>query len=121
MDGKPVWIEDKQMPELSGWGIMRDDVCDGYHGVCFIEEYGKRWIAYAYQPAHSDREAWDPCEACKEGTIKINIPEFRALAICNQHMDHEAFTLTLQTRFCPVCGRPLTPEAWAELEKRLRG
>lgn len=67
------------------------------------------------------RKTWEPCEACKDGNIKINIPEFRALAICNQHMDHEAFTLTLQTRFCPVCGRPLAPEAWAELEKRLRG
>lgn len=24
-------------------------------------------------------------------------------------------------QFCPKCGRPLTKEAWAELEKRLRG
>ena len=24
-------------------------------------------------------------------------------------------------KFCPECGRPLTPEAWEILEKRLRG
>lgn len=23
--------------------------------------------------------------------------------------------------YCPICGRPLTSEAWAMLEKRLRG
>ena len=27
----------------------------------------------------------------------------------------------LLPRFCPSCGRAMTPEAWAELEKRLRG
>lgn len=95
-------------------------------GVPLVEllpekDYGKTWLAYAYPPAHIDREAWGPCEACKEGTIEINIPEFRALAICNQHMNHDAFTLNLQTLFCPVCGRPLTEEAWKELENRVRG
>ena len=61
---------------------------------------------------------WPGCEVCKDGEIKIHIPEFRAMAVCNQHMDHEAFTLRLQTAFCPTCGRPLTPEAWEELRKR---
>ena len=43
------------------------------------------------------------------------------MAVCNQHMDHEAFDLTLRLKFCPWCGRPLTLEAWDELEQRLRG
>lgn len=73
------------------------------------------------QPAHIDREAWEPCGACKDGEITIHVPEFRAMAVCNQHMDHEAFGLTFRLNFCPWCGRPLTPEAWAELEKRVRG
>ena len=72
-------------------------------------------------PAHIDREAWKPCGACKNGEITVHVPEFRAMAVCNQHMDHAAFDLTLRSRFCPWCGRPLTEEAWAELEKRLRG
>ena len=28
---------------------------------------------------------------------------------------------TEDLNYCPKCGRPLTDEAWAELEKRLRG
>ena len=70
---------------------------------------------------YMDREAWEPCEACKDNEITIHVPEFKAMAVCNQHMDHGAFDLTLHLKFCPWCGRPLTPEAWAELEKRLRG
>lgn len=73
------------------------------------------------QPAHINREAWEPCGACKDGKITIHVPGFRAMAVCNQHMDHEAFDLTLRLNFCPWCGRPLTPEAWSELEKRVRG
>lgn len=79
------------------------------------------WIAYAYPPDHIDWEAWKPCGACKNGEITVHVPEFRAMAVCNQHMDHDAFDLTLRPRFCPWCGRPMTEEAWAELEKRLRG
>lgn len=29
-----------------------------------IEDYGKTWFAYAYPPAHIDREAWGKCEYC---------------------------------------------------------
>lgn len=36
-------------------------------GVPLVEllpekDYGKTWLAYAYPPAHIDREAWGPCE-----------------------------------------------------------
>ena len=75
----------------------------------------------AFSPAHIDRDAWKPCGECKNREITVHVPEFRAMAVCNQHMDHAAFDLTLRPRFCPWCGRPLTEEAWAELVKRLRG
>lgn len=61
------------------------------------KDYGKKWHAYAYQPAHIDREAWEPCIICNAQKMIIN------------------------SGYCPNCGRPLTPEAWSELEKRLRG
>lgn len=82
---------------------------------------GDRDAADMMAPAHIDRETWEPCSACKNGEITVHVPKFRAMAVCNQHMDHEAFDLKLRLMFCPWCGRPLTPEAWAELEKRLRG
>lgn len=97
MVGRPVWIEDKQMPELSGYGIMREDVCDGYQAVFFIEEYGKRWVSYAGQPTHIDREKWGPCKWC------------------------EISWLVMGEKYCCSCGRPLTDEAWAELERRFFG
>lgn len=51
------------------------------------------------------------CPACKNGLPKLHIPAFRAMAVCNQHMDHEAFDIELNSKFCLNCGRPLTDEA----------
>ncbi len=126
MDGEPVWVKPKDAKEyadVAGWCVCIDGEvqipgCE-YFSWRF-ENYGITWIAYAYPPANIDREAWRPCGACKSGKITIHVPEFRAMAVCNQHMDHEAFDLTLRLKFCPWCGRPMTPEAWSELEKRLR-
>jgi carbonic anhydrase len=63
-------------------------------------------------------KVWTGCPACKNGPLKLHIPAFRAMAICNQHMDHEAFDIELNGIFCLNCGRPLTPKAWEELKKR---
>lgn len=63
-------------------------------------------------------KVWTGCPACKNGPPKLHIPAFRAMAICNQHMDHEAFDIELNGIFCLNCGRPLTPKAWEELKKR---
>lgn len=120
----PVWAE-VDGKTIEGW--------DGYWCLCHKGKIlaPSRLVTqsdcmdgvefYAYPPAHIDREAWEPCGACKNGEITIHVPEFRAMAVCNQHMDHEAFDLTLRLKFCPWCGRPLTLEAWDELEQRLRG
>ena len=63
-------------------------------------------------------KVWTGCPACKNGPPKLHIPAFRAMAICNQHMDHDAFDIELNGIFCLNCGRPLTPKAWEELKKR---
>lgn len=44
---------------------------------------------------HIDRETWEPCELCEKQRKVFN------------------------EKFCGECGRPLTEEAWAELEKRI--
>ena len=51
------------------------------------------------------------CPACKNGPPKLHIPAFRAMAVCSQHMDHEAFDIELNSKFCLNCGRPLTDKA----------
>lgn len=77
-----------------------------------------------------DLEAWEPCKLCgrlgevdpcyKDGCFKENAPkcDFR----CDKFLDWRADKRRLDgAMFCPKCGRPLTPEARAMLEKRLRG
>ena len=98
--GKPYWHvglqEDSPKPH---WEIL--DPFVSKHPEDY--GYGKRWLAYAYHPAHIDREAWKPCEECQP-----------------RKLDH--FILNRYgVKFCRHCGRPLTLEAWAELEKRVRG
>ena len=46
MDGEPVWVENKNNPALSGWGIMLENICSAYHDIFSIEQYNKTWIAY---------------------------------------------------------------------------
>lgn len=100
LDGRPVIVEKNTMKKW--WEIAEKlgfDTCG----------YGKIWWAYAYPPAHIDREAWKPCWLCSissgEPAKHLILPE-----TCNN-----------EAKYCPECGRPLTPEAWAMLEKRLRG
>lgn len=56
MDGKPVWIQHDNPKYNRIWLIWRnskeDDTITGFEG------YGKFWKAYAYPPAHIDREEW---------------------------------------------------------------
>lgn len=59
------------------------------------------------------------CPACKNGPMKLHIPAFLAMAVCNQHMDHEAFDIELNSKFCLNCGRPLTDEAVQMVMERL--
>lgn len=51
---------------------------------------------------HINREKWEPCLNCQD------------IEKLSKH-------IKCWPSYCPVCGRPLTDEAWDELEKRLRG
>lgn len=71
-----------------------------------------------------DREKWEPCEHCKytpddicrKCQNEICNAEYRYPCTgCNDQRRFEA------KRFCQNCGRPLTEEAWAELERRFCG
>lgn len=156
MDGRPVWVHvidhtifaDKK-DDFDGWGMCRKSWvriwdskrADIVHIDYDFEDYGKDWIAYAYHPAHIDREAWEkPCSMCggkttlyqHTNTTKLFMNTFGNAArlvtecmACPPYADccmkgisaNSAFKI----KFCPECGRPLTEEAWAELEKRIIG
>lgn len=114
-------------------------------GVPLVEllpekDYGKTWLAYAYPPARIDREAWEPCEMCggKKALYqhtthtKLYMNTFGEAATlvtecmaCPPYADccmkNISANSAFKINFCPNCGRPLTEEAWKELEKRVRG
>ena len=83
------------------------------------EDYGKTWVAFAHEPPRLDRSVWEPCGACKNGEVEIEIPAFEAMAVCNQHLNHGPLHFSFLYPFCPYCGRPLTDAAWKMLERRI--
>lgn len=129
MDGKPVWVEMKIFHKLTGWAIVHVD--SDMEAIRLWRKCGD-WIqfaademeVYAYQPAHIDREAWEPCGNCKtcencqhSGDYDPYEGYFGECGSCDVKT-HSNFS---PVHFCHDCGRPLTEEAWAMLEKRLRG
>lgn len=128
MDGRPVWVEDLENPEKSGWRliywyrgkylVLLAKSASGY----ILEDYGETWLAYAYQPAHIDREAWEPCGNCKPSCgncISGDEYEDDCPLECQCCVNHNNYRP--KDKYCSACGLPLTEGAWAELEKRLRG
>ena len=108
MDGQPVWVERNEEPYDGKWFIVDHADVENPDRTLYTKEgvtysdYGVYFTAYAYPPAHIDRDACNPCMMCKNQK-SLNL------------------SLDMNCRYCPKCGRPLTEEAWAELEKRLRG
>lgn len=80
-------------------------------------------LAQAHSPAaHIDLEKWEPCEHCKPSK---NAPDrwgphqFPIDDSAIYYYDVDDGWEGEEINFCPWCGRPLTDEAWAELEKRI--
>lgn len=82
------------------------------------KDYGKEWIAYAYPQTHIDREQWETCIECKSCDNCKNSPNVveAVFGECAQCVSMSQFS---PTGFCHSCGRPLTDEAWDELERRI--
>lgn len=127
MGGKPVWVKviGKTGIHCDGWCEVEIREKDPFAYVWWpgsevediekIEDYGKTWACYAYHPAHIDREAWKSCKLCEKYKVfQFNAWEKPEMSLGN--IDCMGTSL-----FCPHCGRPLTKDAWAELEKRMGG
>lgn len=91
-------------------------VCFG-KGVIEIEKEQKN-----EEPAHIDWKAWEPCESCISCENCKNNGDYDpyegSYGECGQCYGFSNFE---PSNFCRECGRPITEEAQAELEKRLRG
>lgn len=131
MNDEPVWLKSLDSDNAE-WAILRvvlEPTAIWYfvhsgskHVYGNVEEYGKTWLAYAYPPAHIDREAWKSCYTCEDdncGTC-VNAGLYRHCDPCDK-CDGDTLNQYKSANFCPKCGRPLTDEAWDMLEKRLRG
>lgn len=66
-------------------------------------------------PAHLNQEKWDGCEWCCDDILfdseDMSLELFHPLRDDNPQVVHP--------NYCPMCGRPLTGEAWAELEGKV--
>lgn len=119
---------------LISWnGVMVYGVLDEHDedGLCAVvgvgvwlkeKEYGKTWLAYAQQPAHIDREKWGPCDfCCREMTCETCNTALSHCGYCRMTREGKSEWKNIGTLFCRWCGRPLTEEAWEELERRVLG
>lgn len=129
----PVWMEaDKKTVE--GWG--------GYWCICqrghiltpgMVSMYADKMDGatfYSYPPACIDREKWEPCEYCQRRTSPDEVSMLTTdengsetgMFVFNGILASNTDGLQMrQIYFCPICGRPLSEESWAELERRVCG
>ena len=89
------------------WDIL--DPLLAYHPEDY--DYGECWVAYAYPPARIDREAWTSEWINSIPALGAGDLETRCKSCGN--------LVLFETDFCPYCGKAMTEEAWAELEKRM--
>lgn len=79
-----------------------------------LQNIANRANEIAPPPAHIDRSEWTAEWIYPEN--EWNLPRCSKCG-CNS----KDATYGHKNNFCPKCGRAMTPEAWAELERRLRG
>ena len=124
MDGQPAWCE-----EQKEWGIIHIDP-DGMwanipflRGVyCDLDAKHNGLTLYAFPPAHIDLVAWKPCrETCRNTCMSCdpNADELFGDADYCEDCHHYSKWESSVHKYCELCGRPKTPEALAELEKRM--
>lgn len=71
----------------------------------------------AAQERLTERGEMLPCAHCK-GKGKVSFKDYRFIG---KNFEKLAKHIKCYPSYCPVCGRPLTEQAWDELEKRMRG
>lgn len=72
------------------------------------------------EPMKQDRSRWEGCHHCNNKCCCTCIHSTKDMndepcCACCSASEYKA------GEYCPNCGRPLTEEAWAELERRING
>lgn len=120
----PVWAKPEKKT-IEAW--------DGYWCIChrghiitpgLVSMYADKMNGvtfYAYLPAQIDLEAWEPCQECEKRNCDncLYSEYLRNMEPCKSCYNAKEWKPI--SRFCGECGRPLTTEARAMMEKRLRG
>lgn len=121
-------------------GILLHGVLDSRvdYGICAStgaheewlkeQDYGKTWLAYTYPPAHIDWEEWmaewewfdEEIGSPLEGSERDwGWRCSKCGHILPDNFDNPDSPPKM--KYCSSCGRAMTPEAWDELEKRMKG
>lgn len=119
MDGRPAY-----WPDDESWGIVSVDDSGRWAGIPFFRgrkngvnfEYdivSRGMEVYAYPPAHIDREKWTAEWVDNDHSEEM-------MCKCSK-CGYPVSYFWGKTAFCPGCGRAMTPEALAELERRVCG
>ena len=113
MDGQEIKIVViEENITLSGKVLEKREFVSGEDRCKYMfSSFGETWIAYAYPPAHIDREAWTSEWINSIPALGAGDLETRCKSCGN--------LVLFETDFCPYCGKAMTEEAWAELEKRM--
>lgn len=113
MNGQPVWVKRNEEPYDGKWFIVDhadvenpDKTLYTKEGVTY-SDYGKYFTAYAYPPAHIDREA----EEIKKAMIDIN--NLAVSYIENGPYENDLPGMEFAVKVDRIS------KAWAELEKRM--
>lgn len=118
MDGKPVWVKFIGHPDGTPieplWMLVNCREKRLVTDVEYVDWNSEGWFAYSYPPARIDRSKWTAewvPMTDDDGCVWLEC------STCEYDLD----SLEESHPFCPSCGRAMTEEAWAELERRLRG
>ena len=100
-DCKPLTIEQlREIPHGKIKDSTLQSICDRANEI-------------ARKPAHIDWDALEGCDFCQK-----ELDDYPYVAARGDFSESDT---CYKPSYCPICGKPITPEAKAELEKRLRG
>lgn len=124
--------------KTNGGDAVKGMCCDCAHGgpCCdfaentecpYKKEDGSCWKPY--RPVKLDRSRWEGCDYCAHHKDNVELCPMLSHdeSDCDRGMYiHDGCLISnsgefqyAEIKFCPMCARPLTEEAWAELERRI--